>query len=255
MSEKKIKTRSPGYPGIDLEQAIKKARVVWDHAKRNAVSAEVVAKYWKYGEKSSGWRTSIAALKRFGLLDSVGNKKSGDVQLTDLALRILLDVREPSPEREAAIKEAALRPAIYQELWTHWGGNVPPDDTAQTYLTLNKGFGEATVRDFISDFKKTIEFAKLGPADIIPSAGGKTEEEENGEEDQDRELKRAPRRRSMQTGMKEDVFTLEEGQVVLQMPEKLSQESFEDFESWLGLIIRKAKRSVRSEDDEPDDEE
>ena len=51
----------------------------------------------------------------------------------------------------------------------------------------------------------------------------------------------------MQAGMKEDVFTLEEGPVILQYPESLSQESFEDLESWLQLVIRKAKRSIRTE--------
>ncbi len=49
----------------------------------------------------------------------------------------------------------------------------------------------------------------------------------------------------MQAGMKEDVFTLDEGPVVLQYPETLSKESFEDLESWLQLIIRKAKRSIQ----------
>jgi hypothetical protein len=45
-----------------------------------------------------------------------------------------------------------------------------------------------------------------------------------------------------------------EGQVVLQYPERLSLESFEDFESWLLLVIRKAKRSVRQEDEDDADE-
>ena len=53
----------------------------------------------------------------------------------------------------------------------------------------------------------------------------------------------------MAPGTKEDVFTLEEGPVVLQYPEQLSQESFEDFQSWLELIVRKAKRSIRSGDE------
>lgn len=56
----------------------------------------------------------------------------------------------------------------------------------------------------------------------------------------------------MQAGMKEDVFTLEEGPVVIQYPERLSRESFEDFESWLQLIIRKAKRSAEREEESPD---
>ena len=48
----------------------------------------------------------------------------------------------------------------------------------------------------------------------------------------------------MQPGIKEDVFNLEEGSVVVQYPERLTQESFDDFESYLQLVIRKAKRSI-----------
>lgn len=56
----------------------------------------------------------------------------------------------------------------------------------------------------------------------------------------------------MQAGMKEDVFTLEEGPVVIQYPEHLSQDSFDDLESWLQLVIRKAKRSIVREDEDVD---
>ena len=44
--------------------------------------------------------------------------------------------------------------------------------------------------------------------------------------------------------MKEDIFTLDEGEVVLQWPERLSKESFEDLETWMGLQLRKIKRRV-----------
>ena len=47
-----------------------------------------------------------------------------------------------------------------------------------------------------------------------------------------------------QIGMNQDVFTLEEGDVTIQWPKVLSQESFKDFEDWLELIKRKAKRAV-----------
>lgn len=57
-------------------------------------------------------------------------------------------------------------------------------------------------------------------------------------------IKKTAKRRAM-PGNKEDVFTLEEGSVVLQWPERLSDESVQDLEDWIQLIIRKAKRSAR----------
>lgn len=253
MEDKKAITRSPSYPSTTLQEAIDKARTVWDHVKRNAVSTDKLPGYWKYGPKSSGGRLTNAALKQFGLLEYVGSKKSGEVKLTELALKIILDSREPSPERDAAVKEAALKPAIYRELWTHWEGQLPSDDTIRTYLTLNKGFNEASVQGFITDFKKTISFAKLTPADTMSQAGGGPDDEEEGEEDDPVEQPRQHRRRPMQAGMKEDTYTLGDGQVVIQWPDSIAPEEYEDLETWLQLMIRKVKRSVR-EDEPPGDD-
>ena len=41
------------------------------------------------------------------------------------------------------------------------------------------------------------------------------------------------------------MFSLPEGEVVLEWPEPLSPESYEDFESWINLVLRRVKRSVR----------
>jgi hypothetical protein len=46
------------------------------------------------------------------------------------------------------------------------------------------------------------------------------------------------------SGTRQDVFSLDEGVVVLQWPEKMSPESYEDFESWIQLQLRKIKRSI-----------
>lgn len=45
-------------------------------------------------------------------------------------------------------------------------------------------------------------------------------------------------------GIRQDVFSLSEGQAVLRWPETLSPESFEDFKGWLQLVLRKVARSA-----------
>lgn len=54
-----------------------------------------------------------------------------------------------------------------------------------------------------------------------------------------------------------DVFTLDEGPAIIQWPERLSPASLEDFETWVELILRRARRSVSStlEDDQSDNQE
>lgn len=48
--------------------------------------------------------------------------------------------------------------------------------------------------------------------------------------------------------MNNDVFTLEEGEAVLQWPARMSPESYEEFKAWLDLIARKAKRAAGKQD-------
>jgi len=46
--------------------------------------------------------------------------------------------------------------------------------------------------------------------------------------------------------MRQDVFSLTEGEVVLSWPTPLSEESISDLEVWLELIKRKISRSQRA---------
>ena len=45
-------------------------------------------------------------------------------------------------------------------------------------------------------------------------------------------------------GMKQDTFTLDEGPVILQWPASMSSTSYEDFNDWIELQLRKIKRSI-----------
>lgn len=46
-------------------------------------------------------------------------------------------------------------------------------------------------------------------------------------------------------GIKQDTFSLDEGQIVLQWPAQMSESSYEDFKDWVELQLRKIKRSVQ----------
>lgn len=48
-------------------------------------------------------------------------------------------------------------------------------------------------------------------------------------------------------GVKQDTFSLDEGQVMLQFPEKMSTASYEDFKDWIELQLRRIKRSIPPE--------
>jgi hypothetical protein len=252
IEHKKVRVRSPAYPSLNLKTSIERARTIYAFEKRQAAPVAVVTKHCGFDIKSGGGMRLISALKQFGLVIEQGVGEDRKVKLSDRALDILLAPTDQSPHRLEAIKTAAMSPKIHKMVWEEFKGELPSDATIKAYLIRDLEFNDAKVDAFIKEFRSTIEFANIKPTDIIESAG-EGEEENPDDEDQDSKGDRQHRRRSMQPGTKEDVFTLEEGQVILQWPENLSQESFEDFESWLALIIRKAKRSVRSPQEEDDD--
>jgi hypothetical protein len=271
--------RSPNYPVISLEEAIARAKRFRDVAGRGAIPVPAAAKAWGFSEKSSGGRMIVSALVKFGLLEESGRGANRSLRLAPLAFDILLDERPESEERAAAIRRAALTPKIHADLWSKWQANLPSDPDLRTYLLKDLRFTEAGVNDFIKEYKETIAFAKLTCTDDnnfkteghgargaapnpqpVPGEPSPPQSKDCPQQATSRAAeppapqppKQAPpsRRPPMQTGTKEDVFTLEEGQVILQWPERMSQESFEDFESWLQLVIRKARRSVRSDQTE-----
>lgn len=50
-----------------------------------------------------------------------------------------------------------------------------------------------------------------------------------------------------QRGFKQDVYNFADGgQVILQWPEGMSPESFEEFKDWIALELRKISRAVGS---------
>jgi len=169
---KKNKDRSPAFPFISLKTAIDRANEFRKQEGRAAAPVSVAVKHWGYKAKSSGGIQTIAALKYFGLLIDTGSGDSRKVQLSDLGLRIVLDERTVSPERDALIKKAALMPKIYARLWNQWHTAFPSPDNFRHHLRVDLKFSDTTVDSFIRGYKDTISFAKLGDSDILPSSEG-----------------------------------------------------------------------------------
>ena len=146
--------RSPSFPFIALHVALQRAKTFHAQERRNAAPLEVAARHWGYSPKSSGASQTMAALRAFGLLDG-----EGTVRLSDAALRILLDERDPSPERETLLRAAALHPPLHKKLWEHYRGSLPSDATLRLHLLTEQGFNENSVDEFIAEFRATLDFA------------------------------------------------------------------------------------------------
>ncbi|KQC06800.1 MAG: hypothetical protein APR62_07500 [Smithella sp. SDB] len=162
--EKKVSKRgkrSPGYPMISLEEAIQRAKILWDKDKNNPIPLRAVFEHLGYKNIGGYGGRVLSALKQFGLI----NEKKGDIRLTDEAVDLAL--HEPQDDIYIeTIKKLAIKPNVYEKLFNEYNGNLPSDTTLKIKLIKEPyEFNPVKVDGFISDFKRTIEYANLNRSD------------------------------------------------------------------------------------------
>ena len=252
--------RSPSYPAIDLKMALDRARTFYQHEKRSAASVLVASQHWGYSFSSSGGKQALAALISYGLMEDKGSGDQRHVNLTDLAFRILLDERPESSERDEALRRAALMPKIHAELFGKWPDGLPSNPNLRHYLLIEKKFNENAVDDFIRQLRATADFAKIYSRST-PSSPTVADEQDDktgilnlgavsnpsSQVSATFTPQSQPSRLAAGPDVRQDIFSLDEGQVVLQWPAQLSEASYEDLKDWLELQLRKIKRSVQTE--------
>lgn len=252
--------RSPAFPAIDLRAAIDRARTFYQYEKRSAANVFVASKHWGYSPQSSGGKQVLAALIAFGLMEDKGSGDQRQVKLTDLALRILLDERPDSTERDAELRRSALTPRIHAEIFAKWADELPSDPNLRHYLLVEKKFNENSVDDFIKELRSTAEFAGV----YAPARGGQVldaadSDEGNGSDGAENRRENPgpgaaappppPPPPPSGANMRQDTFSLDEGLVVLQWPAQLSPESYKDLKDWMELQLRKIGRNVQAREE------
>ncbi|MDO8635568.1 MAG: hypothetical protein Q7R34_04880 [Dehalococcoidia bacterium] len=180
LTAKAKRIRSPAYPGITLEEALSKAEIIRKAEGKNEANVDTILAHWNYKPKSGGGLVVLSALLKFGLMTDSGSGANRKARLTDTALKILLDERPDSAERMAMIKEAALAPTIHKELWNKYQGCLPSDLNLRYYLRSEKNFLDDAADELIKEFRKTLDYAKLGESAFI-SPEGKDKSKSEGE--------------------------------------------------------------------------
>jgi len=156
------KHRSPSYPNLTIEDALKTAQTLYDKEKRHPVPVEVIAKHAGYADiKSSSALRLIASLNHYGLVVETGAGEDRKMKLSDRALDIILAESPDSPKRLATIREAASAPAIHQRILKQFPEQLPSIPTLKNFLIRDLDFNDAQVDTFINKFIKTVDFAGL----------------------------------------------------------------------------------------------
>jgi hypothetical protein len=250
--------RSPPFPFIPLGKAIERAKALYPKSLHHSVGLAVLGEAWSFGLKSSGLIQTTAALIQFGLLVDEGSGDKRKFQLTKEAIRLVNDTDPASEKRKELLQRAALAPKIHREIWDKYGAANISEVAIRNYLMFDRTEGgaspysQASADDLIEEYKSTILFAELGQG-AIPPTFTESNEDENQTKVVDNSLKKEDsdgrgsvirEKQPLKVGMKEDVFSLQEGDVTLQWPEAMSADSYQDLEDWTKLLLRKIKRSI-----------
>lgn len=238
--------RSPKFPYIGLAKALERIEVLYSKVKRSEARIVDISKDWGVSATSSATDRTVAAIQSFGLVEDAGSGENRKIKLSEFGARILADARPGV--RESLLSEAALKPAIIAEYARRWSGGRPDDAHALSQLQFEGGFTADGAKIFLRVFDETIRFSQTrwpdkAPDNEVLEAPVTPESEPDKVLDERAATPLTPP--EPKSGMKQDVFSLREGNVVLQWPDGLSAESYQDLEDWTKLLLRKIKRGVK----------
>ncbi|MEM7216686.1 MAG: hypothetical protein AAF423_14200 [Pseudomonadota bacterium] len=242
--------RSPSYPSIPLKGAIERVGILFEKERFNPISREAAAKLFGYSGLTGGSNTLLADLAAYGLIERVGK---GEIRVSQRVAQIIHP--HDDAEYSGALASAAQNPKLFSTLRERFPDHLPSDDNLEGVL-VRMGFSAKGTRPARKAFLETFRYLQEesvneshgdAPISVVESSHQPETRPRHQESFAGRQ------RREVRPGMKEDVYTLPEGDVVLQWPEQLSQESYDQIEMWSKLMLRKIAGRVVSEDNEARD--
>lgn len=238
------RTRSPNYPAIDLASSIELVEPVYRKEKRNKMPREVLATHLGYNGLNGRALGIIGALRAYGLIEGTGD----DVRVGDDTV-ILLNAPEDSPDRKEALQRCALRPTLFRQLYAQFE-TIPSEGTLR-YALIKLGFtpeaaGKATQTylatiSFVGDMQSSYD----SPATLQELMVMQPQAEQARPSRVPLQDRITSYEESTPVGMRKEVVTLDEGEVVITFPNNLTAESFADLRDHLNLFLRKMERRAK----------
>jgi hypothetical protein len=145
------RVRSPNYPAFSLPEALTRIKTIHTAEQHLAAPKEVIAKHLGYNGLNGASLKAISALSKYGLLDEAQGDK---LKVSALAISILFPGK--GDNRAEAIRTAAFKPALFQEIFAEWEGEQPSDENLRAYL-IRRQFGADALDRVIQSYRDTME--------------------------------------------------------------------------------------------------
>ena len=137
--------RSPAFPSVPLETALRRLAEFEAHFKRMPARPEKIGDAWQMKAGGSVDRIA-AALRYFGLLEYQGMGTARQVIVSDEGRKYLRSYQDST--KQEVIKAAALRPKQLALFWELWGKGRPADAACLDELIHKHGFSDSGARAF-----------------------------------------------------------------------------------------------------------
>ena len=147
-----MRIRSPGYPSVNLSQALEMTDKIFRMSRQNVLDREAAAKDIGYSGLTGQSAKMLADLSHFGLIEKAGK---GGLRVTDLAVQAL-HPRSPT-ERVNALNTAGYYPALYNQIRNQWPDGFVSENALRGYL-MREGFSSSAVAPALSSFFETYRF-------------------------------------------------------------------------------------------------
>jgi hypothetical protein len=139
-----------------LEAAVPLLQKLFERENRSAVPIEEAVQAWGHENLSGPSRVRLAALRQYGLLDTV---QGGKVRVSDLGLTLCI-MPPDSSEYGQALAQAALSPTLFEEIWETM--RDAGDGNLRHTLMRERGFSMEGATKVVKSFRGTVSFARLG---------------------------------------------------------------------------------------------
>lgn len=158
------------YPPLPLQDAVEGIQKLFAEIQRSSVDGTTASKALNYSSENGAARTKLGALNTYGLIDR-GKKL---VTVTELGIALAHPLGD---SRERGLKEAALRPALFKEIWDN---HRQCSESVLASTLVHKGLDIASAAQAAKIFKANIAFAGLVDPNYSPEEKPPKPQDKNG---------------------------------------------------------------------------
>lgn len=167
-----LKRRSPNYPGVDLEEAVRILADLYQGNQsargvgRGQFSSQDAAAAWSYSSVTGPVQVRLGALRQYGLLEG---KKGDNPRISARGMTLILRDHGAREHREA-LRHAALDPTTFSELHQNMPGAA--EDALRQFLIVERNFTNEGANRLIAVYQSSMVYARLDEFDHIAAQDG-----------------------------------------------------------------------------------